>query len=78
MILLHAYHAHETQESQYNFTLMLADQDFDIARGLGLAFKDNAVISGFTYRYIISLNNLSQYNNLYGNEEVSISDSLSR
>lgn len=54
--LFHAYHAHETQESQYNFTLMLADQDFDIAKGLALGFVDSLVTPGAKYRYTITLN----------------------
>ena len=71
--LSHAYNQQKTWDNQFIYTLMLADQDFDVARGLGIAFADNTVALNVTYRYIIALDSIPLFESLNGSENKPIS-----
>ncbi len=48
----------ESKEARYVFALMVADQDFEVAAGLALAYKDTTAVPGEQYVYKIRMNSM--------------------
>jgi len=48
----------QSKESRFIFSLFAAEQDFEVAEGLALAFEDTTTVSGHTYMYYLKMNSV--------------------
>lgn len=52
----------QMNENRLFFALFIADQDFDLAKGMALGYEDNTAVAGEEYIYTIAINNASGEN----------------
>lgn len=53
-----AYNQYQQDDNRFGMSLFAADQDFEVAKAMGLGYKDVNVVAGEEYLYSIILNNL--------------------
>lgn len=49
---------YQQDENRFAMSLFAADQEYQVAKSMGLAFKDTTVISGREYLYVVRINNV--------------------
>lgn len=54
--LVDAVNYNSNEEARFMFSLMVGEQDFSVAKGLGLAYEDVNIDTSLTYIYVVKVN----------------------